>query len=135
MALPNERKKIDGVEYEVTAFGARQGFRLQAAIAKIAAPSLKDLASAFPSGITTAMDLDVAAIAPALGKLVEALVDNDPNGDLILELLERTQRAGVPIDARQFDEVYSGNYAEMVKAVIFVVQVNRFFTISGTGSR
>lgn len=135
MALPSDSKKIDGVEYEVTAFGARQGFRLQAAIAKIAAPAIKDLAAALPEGMTDVMSLDIGKLTPALGKLVESIVENDPKGDLIIELLERTQRDGVPIDDRQFDTVYAGNYAEMVKAVIFVIQVNRFFSMSGTGSR
>lgn len=131
-------KDIDGVTYKVTPFGARQGFRLQRDLARIAKPALEKIIGAtYTSGKNevSITDVDVAQLTPAIGLLVDSLYEVDPNGKLLLELFERTLRDDMPVNDIRFDTIYAANYGEMVKALIFIIQANRFFMMSGTGNR
>jgi len=129
--LKRSEKTIDGAKYEVTAFGARQGYRLQARLASIIAPALKGIVASLKGGLDAEIDLAEAGAGAA--SLVAGLIGVDPDGKLIVEMFERTQRDGRVLTEAAIDDVYSANYGEMVKALAFVVEANDFFAIASSG--
>lgn len=129
--LKRSEKTIGGAKYEVTAFGARQGYRLQSRIAAIFAPALKEMAGGLKGGLDA--EIDLAAFGGGAAALVAKLVDMDPDGKLIVELFERTQRDGRVLNEVAIDDVFAANYGEMIKALIFVIEVNDFFAAASSG--
>ena len=64
------------------------------------------------------------------------LHEMDKDGSMILEILSHTIRDDMAINEATFDNIYTGNLAELIEAVKFVVEVNfaDFLPVSDIGS-
>lgn len=130
------KKSIDGQEYEIAPFLGMHGWRLQMRLSKMVGPSIRDgLAALSNKGVQSIMDaqIDGSALGGAVASFMDAIADNDPRGELMAELLSQTQRNGRLLTENNINEVYSANYAEMIKAVIAVINANDFFGIASFG--
>jgi hypothetical protein len=130
------KREIDGNEYEIKPFLGMHGLRLQMRLGKILGPSIKEVIGGFPKekvGNILDASIDPAMIGNGLSAFVTALTDNDPKGDMVVQLLAQTVRNGIPLNEHEINKVYAANYAEMFKAVFAVVIANGFFGISDTG--
>lgn len=107
MMTKTEIKEIMGHKYITTLFPAMQGYLLARKL------------------------LDIFVNKEPVAKLCEV----DKNGDLILELLSSTVRDDQVINAGSFNNIYTGNYKEMMGALTFVFEVNfkDFLAVSDTG--
>lgn len=129
-------KSINGESYEITPFMGLHGWKLQAKLAKILAPSIRDALGALPKGKVNDLmktEIDTGALGGAIGSFLDAIATDDPNGELVAELLSQTQRNGVLLGKNVINDVYAANYSEMVKALIAVVTANDFFGVSSFG--
>ena len=130
------KKTIDGHEYEIAPFLGMHGWRLQMRLSKLVGPSIRDgLAALSGKGVQNLMEaeIDVSALGGALAGFMDAIAVNDPRGELLAELLSQTQRDGRLLTENNINEVYAANYAEMIKAVVAVVNANNFFGIASFG--
>jgi hypothetical protein len=133
--IETKEKYINECKYTCTQFPARRALKLKTKLIKLIAPSIF-------TGIGAAQGpniLDVSLDSPLLGKAVEMLVsrlDEDDMVRLILEMLSSTRRDGKELTEGHFDMVYAGNFAELFKALFFVLEVNfgSFFQEMGIGS-
>jgi hypothetical protein len=108
MMTKTESKEIMGHKYISTLFPAMQGYLLARKL------------------------LDIFVNKEPIAKLCEV----DKNGDLILELLANTVRDDQVINSGSFNNIYTGNYKEMMGALTFVFEVNfkDFLAVSDTGT-
>lgn len=136
--IQEQEKEINGAKYRVQQFAARRGLGLKTRLIKLIAPTV--LAVMGNQGQKVNLD----NIDPALlGKGIQGLLDNldsDSVIKLVFDLLVNTWRDGVQVTSQNgtyFDSIYAGNYAELYKALLFVVEVNfgSFFQELGIGSR
>lgn len=102
-----EAREILGHNYITTLFPAMQGYLLARKL------------------------LDIFISKEPIAKLCEV----DKSGELILELLANTVRDDQVINAGSFNNIYTGNYKEMISALTFVFEVNfkDFLAVSDTG--
>ena len=102
-----ETKEILGHKYITTLFPAMQGYLLARKL------------------------LDIFISKEPIAKLCEV----DKSGELILELFANTVRDDQVINAGSFNNIYTGNYKEMISALTFVFEVNfkDFLAVSDTG--
>lgn len=117
--IKSEEKIIDGVNYTVTQFPARRGIKIQTKLAKLLGPTF----AALNTGKGSILDQDVGNLSGAVNALVGRL-DEDYVVNFVLELLMCTRREGKEITEGLFDTVYAGNYKELYKAILFVLEVN-----------
>ena len=123
--------------YEIYKFTGLQGWNYQIRLGKILAPAIKEALSALPKGKLDKLltgDIDPKLFGGALDSFINALSDNDPRGEFISQLLENSHRDGVKLNQLTINTVYSGNYLEMMKAVIAVISANGFFGLSNFGN-
>jgi hypothetical protein len=127
--LRTETRTINGHEYNCTVFPARKGFELQARIAKAVSPLVAGFA--LKEGAGSIMD---AAVQFDGEKLASALVANLDSGEvcgIVTTLLSMTTRDGLPLDGAGFDDAFAANYPELAEAVLFAVEANAFFGMTG----
>ena len=129
---------IDGHEYTFHPFLGMQGWRLQIRLAKILGPSVKEALAALPddpADVKSLMNakIDLSVAGSAVEKLTDALAEHDPEGQLVAALLANTERDGKQLKPGVIDRAYSGNYVEMVKAIIGVIRANSFFGMADIG--
>lgn len=107
MSVKTETKEIMGHKYVCTLFPAMQGYLLARKL------------------------LDIFVSKEPITKLCEI----DKSGELILELLSNTTRDDQVINAGSFNNIYTGNYKEMMSALALVFEVNfkDFLAVSDTG--
>jgi len=130
------KKTIDGNDYEIAPFLGMHGWRLQMRLSKLIGPSIRDGLSALSAnGVKNLMDaeIDPSALGGAIAGFMDAIADKDPRGELLAELLSQTQRNGQLLSEHNINQVYAANYAEMIKAVVAVVNANNFFGIASFG--
>lgn len=135
--ISEQRKEINGASYKVSQFGARRGLKVKTKLVKLIAPTI---IAALGSG--GKVSLDSVVDSEMLSKAIKSMLDNldsDYVVNLIFELLVSTYRNDVEIVGQNgihFDDVYAGNYGELYKAILFVVEVNfgSFFRELGIGS-
>lgn len=94
--LKNENKEINEHQYVCSLFPAMQAYSL-----------LKEIFSVFSS-------------PDPVSKLCEL----DKDGTLILKVFASTTRDDLAITRGTFDNIYTGNLAEMLEALMFVFEVN-----------
>ena len=133
------RETIDGHEYTFHPFLGMQGWRLQIRLAKILGPSVKEALAALPDADLKSLmntKIDLGAIGSAFCSAVDAIAEHDPQGELVAALLANTERDGKQLKPGVIDRAYSGNYVEMVKAIIGVIRANNFFggAVGGWGN-
>ena len=107
MTIKTETKNIVGNKYITTLFPAMQGYLLARKL------------------------LDIFISKDPISKLCEV----DKNGEVILELFSNTTRNEQVINVGSFNNIYTGNYKEMISALTFVFEVNfkDFLAVSDTG--
>ncbi len=123
MAITKKKRTIDGVEYEVTQLGAKEGRALFVRISKMAGPVLGELAKLNMSRV---MDSDISQIGPALDALTRNVSEEDLDV-LCSKFAERSAyRDGKdwPELDRHFDEHFAGAYLRMIKWLLFCIEVN-----------
>lgn len=123
MAIAKKKKTIDGIEYEVTQLGAKEGRALFVRISKMIGPSLASLAKA---DLASLMDSNVAQLAPAIETFVRDVSEEDLDV-LCSKFAERSAyRDGKdwPELDRNFDDHFAGAYLRMIKWLAFCVEVN-----------
>lgn len=122
MNYMTETKIINGHEYSVTKFPARMGFKLQLKLGKLLLP----LVSSFIGGKGSANDImnSEVNLEKILGALVDRL-DEEHVEKLMFQLLSLTRRDNREVKNDSFfDEMYSGNYGELLEALVFIVSIN-----------
>lgn len=132
----NVTKTINGVEYEISPFMGMHGWRLQLRLAKLLGPSIKEGLAALPKGKVADMmnsEIDPAMLGGAVAAFMDALAEGDPQGKLVAELLSQTQRSGVLLSEQAINREYAGNYGEMIKALMAVIEANNFFSVRSIG--
>jgi hypothetical protein len=129
--LKNEKTLINGHDYQTTVFPAMYGWRLGLKIANILRCGLPELLKTLEKhgggGVGGLLDanVDFGALGNAVSDVIGSIVEHDPNGDVIGQLLSQTTRDGMALnDENRINQCYSGNHAEMLKAVVWIMKVN-----------
>lgn len=131
-------KTVDGHEVIITQFYALRGQKIQTKLFKYILPSLSGLFSALkpdPSGkisLDSGLDLTTAG-KEAIKSLIENL-NEDELQSFLLELFASTMVDKKPLDSKNFDTLFIGNYNLIYKLAYEVVMVNNFFDFGGIGS-
>ena len=137
--IQSKHKVIDGVEYTVTQFPARRGFKLKLTLAKKLLPGMSRLLDT-GAPISSLMDTDVSGgnVVTARQSALES-VNEEEAISLIMELLSMTRRStkegrgGVEMTAELIDIEYAGNYLALYKVLGFVLEVNYSDFFKGIG--
>ena len=128
--IEEKTKVINDATYTVQQFAARRGLKIKTRLVKLIAPTAVSLMGCVSRDGEGNISLDSEASPELIAKAIGGLVNNmesDTVLDLIFALLETTTRNGVGVTSQNgshFDMIYAGNYGELVKALIFVVEVN-----------
>lgn len=126
----------NGHTYTQTLFPAEEGLALATEIAALLGPALgKALAQSGEGGLASLATAQID-LAGAVSELARAL-PSAPG--VAARLLKYTRRDGQPLsDKGAFSLAYSGNYAELTRACVWVVRENGFLDFlsgfSGIGS-
>jgi len=125
---------INEQEYEVGVFPAMYAHRLSLRLLKVLENSLPKFFGIFQEGLDGKLDL--GAFGGALSNLTSSIYDNDPQGELILELMAQTLRNGVAINKDTFNQFYTSNLDEMYRALFFSIKTHfaHFFSLFATGN-
>ncbi|MBC3540660.1 phage tail assembly chaperone [Rufibacter sediminis] len=113
--LETKEKTIDGHEYQVTQFPALKGMRLAVKIGKLLGDGIGHAATT-----GSVMDMDVSKVVAGI---VENL-DEEATPNLLLQLFSSTHRDRKEMNESGFNMAYAGNYMEMGKALLFILEVN-----------
>ena len=126
--IDTEERQIGDHMWTVGQFTASIGLRLWTRLIKLVGPSLGTAAAAFGEGLDT--EFDASILGKAVEELTKKLDENDVL-DLVQRLLSQTQ-----IDNRKvnFDLDFAGNYMELLKVLLFVLEVNYKSFFSGLPS-
>lgn len=141
--IEEKTKVINDATYVVQQFGARRGLKLKTRLVKLIAPTAVALLGSVEKDQSGNVSLNSEANPELISKAISGLVNNlesDQVVDLVFALLETTTRNGVNVTSQNgshFDMVYSANYGELIKALVFVVEVNfgSFFQGLGIGKQ
>lgn len=128
--VKTSEKRIGEAQYSCTQFPARRGLAMQVRLTRLVAPLLAGLD--FKSG-ESFMDADISMDG---GRLVNTLLEHLQEQavvQLVVDLLESCRREGRELNAQEFDMVYAGNYGELAKALLFVIETNSFFGLGPEG--
>jgi hypothetical protein len=98
---------IKGHNYQCTLFPAQAGYAKGVKLGKIVAGVIES-------------DDPISAIVDGLIKLDK----EGEEGKFLMDLFSNTLRDGSVINETLFNEVYSGNYTEMVEALKFIIESN-----------
>lgn len=98
---------IKGHNYQCTIFPAQAGYVKGLKLGKVVA------------GVIESKD-PITAIVDGLMKLDK----EGEEGKFLIDLFSNTLRDGAVINETLFNEVYSGNYTEMVEALKFIIESN-----------
>jgi hypothetical protein len=127
--LQAHTRTINGHEYSCTVFPARKGFELQARIAKAVSPLVAGLQ--LKEGAGSVLDAQIEFSGEKLASALVGSIDSREVTGIVLALLETTYRDGVPLSGAGFDDAFAANYPELAEAVLFAVEANAFFGMSG----
>jgi len=115
--LDKVKKNINGHEYEIMAFPAKYNYSLFLKLSSVVGGGLKSIFS-------SASGAGAGGLGEGLGLILKALRENDPKGDLMLEILSQTTRDGKGINDSTFDQFYTGNIKEMMGALTESIKVH-----------
>jgi hypothetical protein len=138
MSVSVTTKTIDGHEVSITQFYALRGQKIQTKLFKYVLPSLSGLFSALKPDTKGKVSLDSNIDLSSAGKeAVNALIQNlkeDELQEFLLELFASMVVDKRPVDAKNFDTLFIGNYTLIYKLAYEVVMANNFFDLGGIGS-
>lgn len=106
------KKTIKGQSYEIGHLPALANTALFIKFTSYVGSSLSDFFTMFGN------NSDMASIGEGINKLMKSIYVNDPNGEIILEIMSQTMRNGVPINRDTFNQFYTGNISEMTEALM-----------------
>ena len=115
--LDKVKKSINGHEYEIMAFPAKYNYALFLKFSSVIGGGLKSIFS-------SASGAGAGGLGEGLGLILKALHENDPKGDLMLEILSQTTRDGKAINSSTFDQFFTGNIKEMMGALTESIKVH-----------
>lgn len=126
--LRTEEKEIDGIKLACTAFPCLVGLGVKARLIKLLAPALGKALKGIDGDPTDIMkaDIDMGVIGEAITMLGEKLADESVT-KLIMDLLSTTTIDGQQSTEAVFNFTFSQKYTSLYKALIFVIDTNRFF--------
>jgi hypothetical protein len=134
-----KHKVIDGIEYTVTQFPARRGFKLKLTLAKKLLPGMSRLLdSGTPLSQVMESNIGSGSVVSAIQAAVDSL-DEEEAVKLIMELLSSTRRGtkdgrgGLEISEEILDMEYAGNYLALYKVIAYVLEVNYSDFFKGIG--
>lgn len=107
-------KTIKEHVYEVKPFTGRRALTLFNRVVKFGAPALGALTSMDPD-----TDINLVPVAQALATSID-----EGTADLVFELMTNTHRDHIELNEKGFDEAYRANLAELMEALLFVLEVN-----------
>jgi hypothetical protein len=117
--------------YTITQFAARRSIGMQTRLAKTLAPLLAGLDfKGDPGGM---LESAITFNGQHLVNSLLANLDEKKVEQLLLDLLAATRRDGIEITPAAFDGFYAANYGELAKAILAVIEVNRFFGLGNAG--
>lgn len=117
------KKTINGHKYEIGYLPAMANANLFIKFSSYIGGSLPDFLSVF-KGTSTESNIDLSAIGEGINKIMKSLHVNDPEGEILLEILSQTLRDGRTINRNTFNEFYTGNISEMVEALYESIMVH-----------
>ncbi len=123
MGQKTDTRTIAGMEVTTTQLPALRAFALLNKLGRILAPALAKAAD-----LKVSTDMDVSALAPALGELF-ANLHPEESGQLAKEILAYTSviHNGAKIDlgsANMIDHVFTGEFKGFLMTMLFAIQVN-----------
>lgn len=104
--LEVKSKQINGHTYQCTLFPAKAGYLKGMKIGKI-----------FAFGLEGLNEYSIVAI-------IDAMIETDKDGSFILDMFSLTIRDGMSINETVFNQIFAGNYQEMVEALTFIIESN-----------
>jgi len=131
--LKTESKTIDGMSFECTVFPAMYGLKIKGRLLKLVGPALGSLVQGLKTtkgGSILDANFDMSVIGPAIATITDHF-DDPKVVQLIQDVFSSTRVDGQPMSEPVMNIKFAGNYTILYKAIIFVVETNRFF---GKGS-
>lgn len=121
--------EINGKRYNITKHPASEGMRI----------SMRFISTGAAALVSAIDESDADAIKGAV-QGIQRLLEAPDAAELARDILKHTMRDGRPLgDDVHFDEAYSGNYGEMIEALVEVSLGNGFMpgldTLSRLGQR
>jgi hypothetical protein len=121
--ISSKEKTILGQKYLCTQFTARRALKIKTKLFKLLGPSVSSFLGSAKGKDFLNSEINSDLLSKSVLLLIEKL-DEDYVIDLILEILSSTRRNGREIDTALFDMEYAGNFNELFKAIVFVLEVN-----------
>lgn len=140
--IETHTREIDGTAYQVSQFGATQGRKILARLAKALGPALAALVAGAPEGAKA----DAAVSRANIGEAIRALCEGLREEDLDLLTSALVEKTMVRVDADSdawvplkgvFDAHFAGRYAALLGWIAFGLEVNYgdfFSASSATGA-
>ncbi|MDK1020036.1 MAG: hypothetical protein QGD90_00170 [Candidatus Hydrogenedentes bacterium] len=153
MGLDPKTEMIDGHKWTVCPFPARRAIQLKVRLAKAIGPAIAELIPALGSlgidkpgvakdqdtkgetkaDVEASTDAALSAFPKAMACLAENLGEEEFT-QTILDLMELSSRDDTQITPEYFDTAFAGNFAEMYKAIWFILKVNYSDFFKGLGA-
>ncbi len=110
-------KTINGQSYEFGYLPAMYNTNLFIKFTSIIGGSLSKFFGAMNSS-------DLSLIGEGISKIMSSIHVNDPDGNIILEIMNQTTRNGIAINKETFNQFYTGNINEMMQALFEAMVVH-----------
>jgi hypothetical protein len=110
-------KTIKGQSYEFGYLPAMHNTNLFIKFTSIIGGSLSKFFGA-------ANSTDLSLIGEGISKIMSSIHINDPEGHIILEIMNQTTRNGIAINKETFNQFYTGNIEEMMEALFEAMVVH-----------
>lgn len=158
MGLDPKTEIIDAHKWTVCPFPARRAIQLKVRLAKAIGPAIAELIPALGSlginkpgvakdrdtkdqdakgetkaDVEASTDAALSAFPKAMACLAENLGEEEFT-QTILDLMELSSRDDTQITPEYFDTAFAGNFAEMYKAIWFILKVNYSDFFKGLGA-
>lgn len=118
--LDKVKKTINGHEYEIMAFPAMYNYSLFLKFSSVIGGGLKSIFSVAGSNGVGGL----GGLGEGIALVLKSLNDNDPKGEMMLEIMSQTTRDGKAINNSTFNQFYTGNTKEMVGALTESIKVH-----------
>lgn len=149
MGLDPKTETIDGHKWTVCPFPARRAIQLKVRLAKAIGPAIAELIPALgalgkddpgdakdqdaKADVEASTEAALSAFPKAMACLAENLGEEEFT-QTILDLMELSSRDDTQITPEYFDTAFAGNFAEMYKAIWFILKVNYSDFFKGLGA-
>lgn len=108
---------INGINYKISSLPAMANYALFVKFQSYVGASFQDIGELITSN-------NYSCLGSGIHKIFSSLYINDPNLNIIFDILHSTTRDGIPLNKANFDTFYSGNIEEANEIIFESMKVH-----------